>query len=111
MLFCTHCALKQLPHETTTVHPFAPTGKNKTLLMELKGTLIDFLDQIDQHPDNYLNQLFLISGDGLTFKKILQLKKYLGNHEDSFQSFEILQPMLALWHTLWTDLSHLVEAH
>jgi hypothetical protein len=39
------------------------------------------------------------------------LKKYLQNHTDAFQSFEILRPILQLWHLMWTDLCRIFETH
>ena len=32
-------------------------------------------------------------------------------HEDAFESFEVLEPTLAAWHTEWTDLSRIYETH
>lgn len=43
---------------------------------------------------------------------MLLLKKYLQNHVESpFQSFELMQPILQIWHTSWTDLSAVFETH
>jgi hypothetical protein len=37
--------------------------------------------------------------------------KYLQNHTDPFQSFEQLQPILQLWHLMWTVLCRICETH
>lgn len=50
-------------------------------------------------------------GDGLTYEMFIWLKRYLQFHSDVFQSFALLEPVLELWHTLWTDLSRLFECH
>jgi len=47
----------------------------------------------------------------MTYEKILQLKKYLQFHEDDLLSLNLLEPVLALWHTMWTDLSRIFETH
>jgi hypothetical protein len=79
--------------------------------MELKDALLDFLGQMGQHDHNYLRKLVLAGRDGLTFEKLLQLKRYLQFHDDAFQSLELLVLILELWHLEWTDLSHIYEIH
>jgi hypothetical protein len=39
------------------------------------------------------------------------LKLYMQFHETPFQRLEWLQPFLKTWHTSWTDLSRIYEAH
>ncbi|KAG1750427.1 uncharacterized protein EDB91DRAFT_1244005 [Suillus paluster] len=111
ILFRTRGAKLQLPIRPNKIHPLATSSKNKTVTTELKDALVDFLGQIGQSVEEFQKQLLLISGDGLTYEKIIQLKKYLQYHGDEFQRFEILEPVLAIWHTLWTDLSCLFETH
>lgn len=53
----------------------------------------------------------MVGGDGLTYEKMVQLKIYLQFHDDSFESFDTLQPALAAWHTEWTNLSRIYETH
>jgi hypothetical protein len=45
------------------------------------------------------------------FDQLLKLKKYLAAEEGDFKSFRCLVPLLKLWHTKWTDLSHVVRTH
>lgn len=108
ILFRTRGAKLQLPNK---IHPLATSSKNETVTTELKDALVDFWGQIGQSVEEFQKQLLLVSGDGLTYEKIIQLKKYLQYHGDEFQRFEILEPVLAIWHTLWTDLSRLFETH
>ena len=42
---------------------------------------------------------------------MLVLKKYLQLHENEFESFELLEPALEIWHTESTNLSRLFETH
>ncbi|KIK31841.1 hypothetical protein CY34DRAFT_102669, partial [Suillus luteus UH-Slu-Lm8-n1] len=111
ILFRTRGAKLHLPIRPNKIHPLATSSKNETVTTELKDALVDFLGQIGQSVEEFQKQLLLISGDGLTYEKIIQLKKYLQYHGDEFQRFEILEPVLAIWHTLWTDLSRLFETH
>ncbi|KIJ17495.1 hypothetical protein PAXINDRAFT_9449 [Paxillus involutus ATCC 200175] len=112
-LYRTRHAKLRLSERPSKVHPLATNGKNETVTTELKDGLLDFLAQIGQDAgvDHHLQRLIIIVGDGLTFEKILQLKKYLQFHPDAFQSFELIEPRLAVWHTLWTDLSRIFETH
>jgi hypothetical protein len=111
MLFRTRVAKIPLSHRAAVVHPLATSGKNEQITVELKDALVDFLKQIGQTSDDYIRRLILIGGDGLSFEKLNQLKMYLQFHTDPFKSFETVQPVLAAWHTEWTDLSRIFETH
>jgi hypothetical protein len=111
-LYRTKGAKKQInPHRKTKVHPLATNAKNEAKTTELKDALLDFLSQMGQRDHDYLRKLVLAGGDGLTFEKLLQLKRYLQFHDDAFQSLELLVPILELWHLEWTDLSRIYEIH
>ena len=111
LLFCTCGAKHRVPVRATKVHPLATSGKNETVTTELKDGLLDFLNQIGQSHDDYSRRLILVGGDGLTYEKILQLKKYLQCHKNEFESFALIEPLLELWHTEATDLSRVFETH
>ncbi|KAI0745745.1 hypothetical protein C8Q76DRAFT_604373 [Earliella scabrosa] len=104
---------KKLPlkEECSKVHPLATSGKNETVTTELKDALVDFLQQGGQEPERYNRQLVLFCGDGLTFEKIVLLKHYLRFHDDPFKSFAIIEPILAPWHTVWTDIGRIFETY
>ncbi|KIM63152.1 hypothetical protein SCLCIDRAFT_15631 [Scleroderma citrinum Foug A] len=109
--FRTTAAKLRLPVKASLIHPLATSRRNKTVTTELKDALFDFLEQIGQTEGDYQQRVTLFSGDGLTYKKIIQLKKYLQFHEDDLQSLRTLEPTLAVWHTLWTDVSRIFESH
>lgn len=69
------------------------------------------LAQTGQMPDHFTDRIFPFAGDGLTYIKMIELKKYLQFHSNEVESLEILEPMLEWWHTLWTDLSRIFAAH
>jgi hypothetical protein len=52
----------------------------------------------------------MVGGDGLSFKKMVQLK-HLQFHPDAFWSFRLIYPMIELWHLKWTNLSPIYKAH
>ncbi|KAH9924136.1 hypothetical protein B0H21DRAFT_826787 [Amylocystis lapponica] len=81
-LFRTEGAKRLLPIRPSRVHPLATSGKNETVSTELKDAITDFFAQLSQHPTDYHRGLKLVS-----------------------------EPVLAAWHTGWTDLSRLVETH
>ncbi|PPQ76949.1 hypothetical protein CVT26_007946 [Gymnopilus dilepis] len=101
----------QLPIKATKLHPLASSGKNETVTTELKEGLCDFLEQLGQVSGDYLPRIFVASGDGLTFQKMLEIQRYLQFHSDPFQSLEILEPVLSVWHAEWTDVSRVFDAH
>ncbi|KAF8811788.1 hypothetical protein BYT27DRAFT_7336050 [Phlegmacium glaucopus] len=110
-LFRERATKIQPPSGPTKVHPLASSGKNETITSELKDGLVDFLSQIGQREGDYIPRLILAGGDGLTYQKMIELKRYLQFHQDPLQSFEVLEPVLSPWHTEWTDLSRIFEAH
>lgn len=109
--FRTRAAKQRLPAKPAAVHPLATSGKNETITTELKDGLLDFLEQCGQEPADYHRRLIICGGDGLTYEKMVQLKNYLRFHSDPFESLTILQPVLAPWHTGWTDTSRVIESH
>jgi hypothetical protein len=111
ILFRTRVRKHQIPVHKTTVHPLATSGKNETVIGELKDAVLDFLSQIGQTKENHFNRLMLIGGDGLTYEKLLLLKKYLQLHDDPFESFELLLPQLEEWHTESTNMNRIYERH
>ena len=110
-LFRQHATKLQVPVKATKVHPLASSGKNETVTSELKDALVDFLGQMGQTEQDNTGQIILAGGDGLTYQKMIDLKRYLQFHRDPFQSLEVLEPILSPWHTEWTDLSRIFEVH
>ena len=74
-------------------------------MTELRDAVLDILSQIGQCPDSFLRWLFLIRGDGLTFEKLVWLKRLMQFQADEFQHFDIVYPFLETWHAQWTYLS------
>jgi hypothetical protein len=111
LLFRTRAAKHRLPVCATKVHPLATSGKNEVVITELKDALLDFFAQIGQTREDYLRRLIMVGGDGLTYEKMLLLKKYMQLHGNEFESFELIEPELEIWHTEETNLSRLFETH
>jgi hypothetical protein len=111
ILYRTRASKQPLPVRKTKIHPLATSGKSETIITELKDAFLDFYAQTGQTDGNYLKRLMLAGGDGLTYNQMLLLKKYLQFHDDEFQSFELMDPILQVWHTLWTNLSRIAQVH
>jgi hypothetical protein len=111
LLFRTRAAWLCLPAQLTKVHPLATSGKNETVTTELKDAMVDFLSQLGDKPNSYAPRLTLVGRDGLTYEKLVQLKRYIQFHKDPFESFKLMEPTLATWHTEWTDLSRIYKTH
>jgi hypothetical protein len=47
-----------------------------------------------QNQGDYLPRLVPVGGDGLTYEKMLQLKRYMQFHNDPFEGFELAEPAL-----------------
>ncbi|KAJ6608723.1 hypothetical protein B0H10DRAFT_1815145 [Mycena sp. CBHHK59/15] len=100
--------------ETSTqdvVHPLASNGKKETIPVELKDGMLDFVGQIGQTSTQFLKRKLPVGGDGLTYAMLLQLQIYLQFHNDPFQSFEIFEPQLQVWHTKWTNIIRIFQTH
>lgn len=110
-LFRTRVAKHPIPVRETKVHPLASNGKNETVTTELKDGLFDFFDQTGQTREDHDERLLMVGGDGLTYEKILQLKKYLQMHPGAFESLDLVEPQLEVWHDEATNLARLVETH
>lgn len=101
----TRCRKRQLPLEKSDMHTLASSGKNEAVIPELKDALLDFQNQLGQTENDYDSKLWFGGGDGMSFNNMLLVKKYLQNHVESpFQSFELMIPVLQVWHTMWTDI-------
>lgn len=111
-LFRTIAAKQQVPIDKSKLHSLTSSGKKETVTTELKAALLDFLCQIGQmlaqNP-----RLILIGGDGLTYEKIIQLKNLLATllDDNAVESLDIIEPILALWHTGWTELGRIFTTH
>ncbi|KAJ6473014.1 hypothetical protein C8R45DRAFT_936050 [Mycena sanguinolenta] len=77
-----------------------------------KDAMLDFLGQRGQTADSYDNRLWFGRGDGMSYNNMLLIQKYMRNHTESpFQSFQLMHPVLQVWHTMWTDLCWIHETH
>lgn len=111
-LFRTCGAKKQVPVEKSRVHPLASSRKKETITTKLKDTMINFLGQAGQMGTQQNLCLILVGGDGLTYEKLVQLKNYLRAHQaDAVESLDIVEPVLALWHTGWTEVCRIFTKH
>ncbi|KAF9029955.1 hypothetical protein BDP27DRAFT_1246394 [Rhodocollybia butyracea] len=97
----------------TQVYPLKSNGYNETTTSELLKALQDFIVQLGQSPDlpTFSKRLILAGGDGLSYERMVQLKNYLQFLDNEYERMDILEPFLESWHTLWTNLSRIYEAH
>lgn len=107
----TKLAKLQLHMEKTPVNTLATSGKNEVSIAELKDAFLDFFKQLGQIEGDYDCRLRLVGGDGMSFNNTHLLKRYLQNHTDPFQSFELVRPVLQIWHLMWTDTCRICEMH
>ncbi|KAJ3990795.1 hypothetical protein F5050DRAFT_1882744, partial [Lentinula boryana] len=98
------------PHKTK-IFPLKSNGYNEMTMTGLLSAIKDFFAQLGQTPDSFSPCLTLFGGDGLSYERMVQLKNYLQFQENEFERMEILEPFLEIWHTVWTNLSQIYEAH
>jgi hypothetical protein len=101
-----------VPHDHQTMtHSLQSNGRNETIFPDLKAAILDYLAQHGITKQTFKRQLVLFGGDGLTFEKILALKRFLQTKLCPFDSLRILYPYLESWHMTWTDLSRTCATH
>ncbi|KAG1864411.1 hypothetical protein F4604DRAFT_1928863 [Suillus subluteus] len=84
ILFRIHRCQVPASHSTHSTHLLTTSRARMKLMTESNDALVDFSGQIGQSVEEFQKQLLLISADGLTCEKIIQLKKYLQAMETSF---------------------------
>lgn len=111
LLFRTCVAKQHLKLAQSKIHLLASSSRSETVLTKFKEALEDFFTQTGQTQESFKKFLFPIGGVGLTYEKMIQSQEYLQLHENEFDSFEFMQPLLEWWHTEWTNLSRLCKSH
>ncbi|KAJ7703574.1 hypothetical protein B0H17DRAFT_912268, partial [Mycena rosella] len=108
----TRCKKRQVTLGQSDINTLASSGKNEAYIPELKDALLDFKNQIGQTEADFDNRLWFCGGDGMSYNNMLLIQKYLRNHTESpFQSFQLMRPVLQVWHTMWTDICRIHETH
>ncbi|PSR83603.1 hypothetical protein PHLCEN_2v5683 [Hermanssonia centrifuga] len=110
-LYRTDEAKMHLPVRHTVVHPLATVAKKETVTVELRDGLLDFLGQMGIQDDSFQWRIIFIGGNGMSFKKMLNLKYYSQFQLNELRQLTIVEPFLELWHTIWTNLSSIYETH
>ncbi|KAJ3835052.1 hypothetical protein F5878DRAFT_543819 [Lentinula raphanica] len=102
---------QKLPDEPTLCLPLPTTSGSETRLEELLTLLLDFWKSSGQTADHFLKRMLPVQGDGLTFELLLKMMHHRQFHQSPFDSLKIMEPVLAPWHTMWTNDAHIVEKH
>ena len=111
-LYRTRGAKQRVPVAQSNAHNLRSSGKKETITTELRDVLLDFLEQVGRRAREHNPRLIIVGGDGLTFESIIRLKNLLAHViDDAFESLEIVEPVLALWHLGWTELSRIFATH
>ncbi|THU84237.1 hypothetical protein K435DRAFT_928577 [Dendrothele bispora CBS 962.96] len=102
---------RRVPRKQTKIFPLPTNSYNETVTKDLHEAIKDFFGHLGQTAESFQPRLILTGGDGLTYERLVQVKNYLQFQEDPFERMDILEPYLEVWHTLWTDLSRIYQAH
>ncbi|KAJ3763075.1 hypothetical protein EV360DRAFT_34256 [Lentinula raphanica] len=95
----------------TKVYPLKSNAYNETMTAELLKAIQDFFAQLGMSSEEFNPRLILAGGDGLSYERMVQLKNYLQFLDNEFDRLDVLEPFLEIWHTIWTNLSRIYEAH
>ncbi|KAF9070744.1 hypothetical protein BDP27DRAFT_1362408 [Rhodocollybia butyracea] len=101
----------QIPLEKTQIFPLPSCAKSETKLNEFIDSIFNFWRSIGQTCDDFLMRLTPFGGDGLTYELFWKAIYQRQFHTSPFTSLKLLQPLLMVWHTLWTNLSRIIEKH
>ncbi|PBK58138.1 hypothetical protein ARMSODRAFT_984083, partial [Armillaria solidipes] len=110
-LRATTGAKHRIPPRKTKIFLLPTNGYNETMVSELIKVIRDIFGHLRQTKESYIQHLLLLEGDGLTYERMVQLKNYLQFLEYEFDRMDLLEPFLEIWHTVWTDLSRIYQAH
>ncbi|KAJ3817574.1 hypothetical protein F5880DRAFT_1492702 [Lentinula raphanica] len=111
LLYTTTAAIDRLPPTPSKIHCLSTVAKNENVTTELYSTIINFFGQIGQTKDDHVYRISPFGGDGLTYQRLLELKRYVQYNENELLNLRVLEPQLEWWHTMWTDLNRLYETH
>ncbi|KAJ3559455.1 hypothetical protein NM688_g327 [Phlebia brevispora] len=108
----TEGAKLRVPVHRTVVHPLGTVAKNEAVTVELRDALLDFLAQMGiKEGGGHKRQVVYVGGDGMSFEKTIVCQYYSQFEEDDVRSLVVIEPFLEIWHTAWTNLSSIFEAH
>ncbi|KAJ3726679.1 hypothetical protein C8R42DRAFT_573424 [Lentinula raphanica] len=110
-LYKTRGAINPLPPQPSNLHCLSTVAKNENVTAELYSALLNFLAQTGQTADSFGPRVLPVGGDGLSYQRLLELKRYLQYDENDLLSLSFVEPQLEWWHTMWTDLNRLYETH
>lgn len=110
-LYRTEGSKSRQPLRKTAGHPLSTVAKNENATTELRDALVDFLEQIGQSDEDHQDRLQFIGGDGLTYERLLFMKRLQRHQSNAFRRLDMVQPFLETWHTQWMFLSSVFEAH
>ncbi|KAJ3793040.1 hypothetical protein GGU11DRAFT_854030 [Lentinula aff. detonsa] len=111
LLYETRAAINRVSSEPSKIHPLSTNGRNENVTAEFYAAVLDFFRQVGQTKDQFLHRLCPLGGDGLTFQRLHELKRYLQYNDNELSSLAIVEPQLEWWHTMWTDLCRIFETH
>jgi hypothetical protein len=102
---------QKLPDQPTMCFPLPSTSGSETKLEQFLGTLIDFWTSCGLSPEKFLERMLPVIGDGFTYELLLRLMQHRQLHSSPFHSLKIMAPVLAPWHTMWTNDTRIVDKH
>ncbi|KAJ3831495.1 hypothetical protein F5878DRAFT_497467, partial [Lentinula raphanica] len=110
-LYETKAAINRLPPTASKLHCLSTVAKNENVTSELYSTILNFFAQIGQTEDSHIPRVWPFGGDGLTYQRLIELRRYVQFDENALLNLDLLEPQLEWWHTMWTDLNRLYETH
>ncbi|KAJ8095787.1 hypothetical protein PM082_022894 [Marasmius tenuissimus] len=110
-LWNTEGTKRQVKLRRTQVFPLPTNGYNETATGDMNKSIRDLLKKLGQTDSTYQRRVWFASGDGLSYERLVQLANYTQFQDTEYKRLDFLFPVLESWHTIWTDLSRIYEAH
>jgi hypothetical protein len=99
------------PTRLTHVLPLKSSGADEMTPQGMKEAIVDHTQvQGGLTEETVGNRSSFIGGDGKTFGMMHTLKRYLADQAGTLASWRCFIPVLAIWHTKWTNESSTIRA-
>ncbi|KAJ3730367.1 hypothetical protein C8R42DRAFT_4930 [Lentinula raphanica] len=94
-LYETDAAINRLPPTASKIHCLSTVAKNENVTGDLYSTILNFFEQIGQTKESHIPRVWPFGGDGLTYQRLLELRRYVQFNKNISDLKEFLPPVFA----------------
>ncbi len=111
MLLRTCGRIQKVADEPTKAFPLPSTGRSEAEVPEFLVSMQDFVHSTGQTSDDFDLRILPVGGDGMTYWLFLTLMQLRQFHKSQYTSLRTWNPLLQWWHTLWMNLSQIIDKY